>query len=212
MAAYLIALHMGLHASNKGSEPESLLSVLESVQPVHLLLEMQEECDRQSRAERSAQPPVGFPVNARNPAFARCVSPGRAPRCGNAYEDARRSTGKIGASVHGHSGRPTRHSSSFPRIGFAERVFRSDGVEKKERAGRESREAKANRRKGRMAQCICRFPICGFGWSGAFPYSLTPYRRPVRLLPARGDSRNGSQESSIGVAAVPRAHTAGSQT
>ena len=101
MAAYLIALHMGLHASNKRSEPESLLSVLESVQPVRLLLEKREDYDRQSEdREVSAAAGVvfrpcadaGFPPVVVRPALGQVAE---------AMRDARRSTGKFGAPARG---------------------------------------------------------------------------------------------------------------
>ena len=91
-------------------------------------------------------------------------------------------------------------------------LFRNDGVEKKECAGRESREATADCRRGRMASSIGLFPICGLGRSGALPHSLPPYRRPVPILPARGDPRESSPEPPFRMAAEPRSHAVGSQS
>jgi len=77
-----------------------LLSVLESVQPVHFLLEKAAEEIGSRVREVSATAGVVFRPMCRTRTFACCAPPGHAPR--EVYEDARRSTEKIGAPARGH--------------------------------------------------------------------------------------------------------------
>ena len=124
MAAYLIALHMGLHASNKGSEPESLLSVLESVQPVRLLLEKREDYDRQSEdREVSAVAGVVFRPMRGTRTFACCLSSGHVPCSGKhmrtPVDPPERSALRCAAIEAAQQGIRRRS----PVLAFAERAF-----------------------------------------------------------------------------------------